>query len=34
MVQDARESLKIGLKAKPQKLKSAAKSMLLGLCFR
>jgi len=34
MVQNARETLNFGLKAKHQKLKTAAKSMLLGLCFR
>ena len=34
MVQNVRKSLKFGLKAKHQKLKTVAKSMLLGLCFR
>ena len=34
MVQNAGCFLKNGLKAKRQKLKSAAKSMLLGLFFR
>ena len=34
MVQNARKTLKFGLKAKHQKLKTAAKSMLKALCFR
>ncbi len=34
MVQNARKTLKVGLKTKRPKLKSAAKSMLLDLFFR
>ena len=33
MVQNARKTLKVGLKTKRPKLKSAAKSMLLDLFF-